>query len=51
MQNIRANILSAGARCQLKFCVTMKRFRACRNVLLPEKVNKNYDLLNNLKNL
>lgn len=25
MQNIRANILSAGAHCQLQFCVTMKR--------------------------
>lgn len=28
MQNIQANILSAGAHCQLQFCVTMKRQRA-----------------------
>lgn len=28
MQNIRANILSAGVHSQLQFCVTMKRLRA-----------------------
>lgn len=28
MQNIRANILSAGVRSQLQFCVTVKRLRA-----------------------
>lgn len=30
MQNIRANILSAGVHSQLQFCVTMKRLRVFR---------------------